>query len=150
MGAHRMPKHLLCTLLCLAAWLPSQAGDGLPVLQRVTLDNKSLWQWETELVGHRERNGAVLECLAESLTDLLMQADLEPTVASLVLVLTCPSESGTPQSAIKELLLPRCTRIHVSPDATFAVLITPNRSGGRTLEIFRDTAMGLTAHRLRR
>lgn len=149
MGAHHMKYQLLSTLLCLASWLPAGANDGLPVLQRVTLDNKAMWEWETELIGHRERNGAVLECLSESLTDLLQQAEMEPTVESLVQVLTSPSEAGTPQSSIKELLLPRCAQIHVSQDAAFAVLVTQHRSGGRTLEIFRNTGIGLTVQRLK-
>jgi hypothetical protein len=37
----------------------------------------------------------------------------------------------------------------VSDDATFAVLHVPTRRG-ETLEIIRDTAMGLSVHRLQR
>lgn len=144
-------KHLFLSLVfAFAAILPTQAQDGLPVLVRITLEDKELWKWEAELTGHLEQNDAVLECLAESLTDLLRQADLEPTVESLVQVLTTSSEINTPQSSIKELILPRCTQIYVSQDASFALLITPHHSGGRTLEIFRETAMGLTAQRLKR
>lgn len=104
---------------------------------------------ETELMGQRERNGAVLECVAETLRDLLLQAGMEPTVESLVRVLTSPSESGTPESAIKELLMPRTQTIRVSLDATFAAIATPVRSG-TALEIFRDTAHGLSVRRIRR
>jgi hypothetical protein len=108
-----------------------------------------MWQWETELVGHRERNGAVLEYIAESITDLLRQAEMEPTVESLVHVLTTPCRDDTPQAEIKELLMPRTNQILVSQDATFAALVIRN-SKTTTLEIFRDTAMGLTMQRLRR
>lgn len=124
------------------------AKADLPVLQRVTLSSKEMWQWETELTGHRERNGAMLECTASSLTDLLLQAGMEPTVESLVQVLTSACAANTPQAEIKELLLPRTPRILVSQDATFAVLVIPGFKGN-TLEIFRDTATGLTMQRLR-
>lgn len=124
------------------------ARADLPILQRVTLSNKEVWQWETELTGHRERNGAVLECTASALSDLLMQAGMEPTVESLVQVLTSPCSINTPQAEIKELLLPRTPRILVSQDASFAVMVIPGFKGD-TLEIFRDTATGLTMQRLR-
>lgn len=112
------------------------------------MDNKELWQWETKLTGHLERNGAVSECLAQSLAELLEKAGMEPTVESLVQVLTSPSDYDTPQSAIKELILPRTSRILVSQDATLAIIATPVR-GRMSLEIFRDTADGLTAQRIR-
>ena len=124
------------------------ATDGLPVLQRCTMDNKELWQWETKLTGHLERNGAVSECLAQSLAELLQKAGMEPTVESLVQVLTSPSDYDTPQSSIKELILPRTSRILVSQDATLAIIATPIR-GRLNLEIFRDTTDGLTAQRIR-
>ena len=144
-----MRHSILALLLGLFLWLPAPAAADLPVLQRVTLNNREVWQWETELIGHRERNGAVLECVAESITDLLRQADMEPSVESLVQVLTTPCRDATPQAEIKELLMPRTNQILVSQDATFAVLVI---RGARTttLEIFRDTAMGLTMQRLRR
>lgn len=142
-------KGLPSLFLSLALCFPAYAKAELPVLQRVTLSNKEMWQWETELTGHRARNGAVLECMADSLISLLEQAGMPPTVESLVQVLTTPCDTDTPQAEIKELLLPRTDRILVSQDATFAVLVI---QGGRntTLEIFRDTAGGLTMHRLRR
>ena len=142
-------KGLPSLFLSLALCFPAYAEAELPVLQRVTLSNKEMWQWETELVGHRERNGAVLECIAESITDLLRQAEMEPTVESLVHVLTTPCRDDTPQAEIKELLMPRTNQILVSQDATFAALVIRN-SKTTTLEIFRDTAMGLTMQRLRR
>ena len=142
-------KELRSLFLILALCFPVYAEAELPVLQRVTLSNKEMWQWETELVGHRERNGAVLECIAESITDLLRQAEMEPTVESLVHVLTTPCKDDTPQAEIKELLMPRTNQILVSQDATFAALVIRN-SKTTTLEIFRDTAMGLTMQRLRR
>ena len=142
-------KDLRSLFLSLALCFPVYAEAELPVLQRVTLSNKEMWQWETELVGHRERNGAVLECIAESITDLLRQAEMEPTVESLVHVLTTPCRDDTPQAEIKELLMPRTNQILVSQDATFAALVIRN-SKTTTLEIFRDTAMGLTMQRLRR
>jgi hypothetical protein len=142
-------KELRSLFLILALCFPVYAEAELPVLQRVTLSNKEMWQWETELVGHRERNGAVLECIAESITDLLRQAEMEPTVESLVHVLTTPCRDDTPQAEIKELLMPRTNQILVSQDATFAALVIRN-SKTTTLEIFRDTAMGLTMQRLRR
>ena len=125
------------------------AKADLPILQRVTLSSKEMWQWETELTGHRERNGAVLECTAEAITALLLKADMPPTVESLVQVLTSACAANTPQAEIKELLLPRTQRILVSQDATFAMLVIPAHKGS-TLEIFRDTGAGLTMHRLRR
>ena len=79
--------------------------------------------------------------------DLLQQAGLTATVEELVQVLTSPSESGTPESAIKELLLPRADCIQVSMDATFA-LITTRVRGGKVLDIFRNSPYGLTVHRL--
>ncbi len=142
-------KELRSLFLSLALCFPVYAEAELPVLQRVTLSNKEMWQWETELVGHRERNGAVLECIAESITDLLRQAEMEPTVESLVHVLTTPCRDDTPQAEIKELLMPRTNQILVSQDATFAAMVIRN-SKTTTLEIFRDTAMGLTMQRLRR
>ena len=143
-----MRRFLLALLLGPVIGFSPCAGTGLPVLQRITLSNKEMWQWETELTGHRERNGAVLECTASSLTDLLQQAGMEPTVESLVQVLTSPCNDDTPQAEIKELLLPRTPRILVSQDATFAVLVLPGFKDN-TLEIFRDTATGLTMQRLR-
>lgn len=143
-----MKSFFLSFLLYSVALLPAAAEDGLPVLQRTTLPNEQMWQLETELVGQKERNGAVLECMAEALNSMLLQADMEPTVASLVLVLTTPSDGSTPQAAIKELLLPRTQCIQVSPDATFAVIETPVH-GGTILEIFRDTAHGLIVRRVR-
>ena len=143
-----MKTPLLSTLLGLAALIPVCAADALPVLHREILPNEEMWALETELMGQRERNGAVLECVAEALRDLLLQAGMEPTVESLVRVLTSPSESGTPESAIKELLMPRTQTIRVSLDATFAVIATPVRSG-TTLEIFRDTAHGLSVRRIK-
>ena len=125
------------------------AKADLPILQRVTLSSKEMWQWETELTGHRERNGAVLECTAEAITALLLKADMPPTVESLVQVLTSACAANTPQAEIKELLLPRTQRILVSQDATFAMLVIPAHKGS-TLEIFRDTGAGLAMHRLRR
>lgn len=146
------PQHmktpLLSILLGLAALIPVCAADELPVLQREILPNEEMWALETELMGQRERNGAVLECVADALCDLLRQAGMEPTVESLVLVLTAPCESGSPEAAVKELLMPRADRIRVSPDASFAVIATPVR-GGTTLEIFRDTAHGLSVRRIR-
>lgn len=138
------------SLLLVFASIPSLlADDGLPTLQRVTMDNETLWHLETELIGHRERNGAVLECIAAALSDLLQQAGHEATVEKLVQVLTTPSESGTPESAIKELLLPRADIIQVSMDGSFA-LIAMQSKNGETLEIFRDTIHGLSVQRLRR
>lgn len=125
------------------------AKADLPILQRVTLSSREMWQWETELTGHRERNGAVQECTAEAITTLLLKADMPPTVESLVQVLTSACAANTPQAEIKELLLPRTQRILVSQDATFAMLVIPAHKGS-TLEIFRDTGAGLTMHRLRR
>ena len=142
---HCFPSLLLGLLMGTSAC----AKADLPILQRVTLSSKEMWQWETELTGHKERNGAVLECTAEAITALLLKADMPPTVESLVQVLTTPCAANTPQAEIKELLLPRTDRILVSQDASFAVLVIPNRKG-RTLEIFRDTATGLTMQRLRR
>jgi len=144
----RMKTPLLSILLGLAALIPVCAADALPVLQREILPNEEMWALETELMGQRERNGAVLECVADALCDLLRQAGMEPTVESLVLVLTAPCESGSPEAAVKELLMPRADRIRVSPDASFAVIATPVR-GGTTLEIFRDTAHGLSVRRIR-
>ena len=142
---HRFPGLLLGLFMGISCY----AKADLPVLQRVTLSNKEMWQWETELTGHRERNGAVLECTAEAITALLLKADMPPTVESLVQVLTSVCEANTPQAEIKELLLPRTQRILVSQDATFAMLVIPAHKGS-TLEIFRDTGAGLTMHRLRR
>ena len=140
-------KHLAAILLCLALLPTAQADDGLPILQRDLLPDEQLWQLETELTGHRERNGAVHECTAAALSDLLQQAGLTATVEDLVQVLTSPSESGTPESAIKELLLPRADCIQVSMDATFALITTTVR-GGKVLDIFRNSPYGLTVHRL--
>lgn len=142
-------KHLAVILLCLAMLPTALADDGLPILQRDLLPDEQLWQLETELTGHRERNGAVHECTAAALSDLLRQAGLTATVEDLVLVLTSPSESGTPESAIKELLLPRADSIQVSMDATFALITTTVR-GGKVLDIFRNSPYGLSVHRLMR
>lgn len=144
-----MKTPLLTVLLSLAALIPVTSADPLPVLQRDLLTNEEMWALETELMGQHERNGAVLECVAEALRDLLMQAGMEPTVESLVLVLTSSSEQGTPESAIKELLVPRTHTIRVSLDASFAVIATPVLRG-TTLEIFRDTAHGLSVRRIKR
>lgn len=149
MVTRNMKSPLLSILLGLAALIPVSAADSLPLLKRNTLTNEEMWALETELSGLQERNRAVLECVAETLRDLLMQAGMEPTVESLVRVLTTPSEEGTPESAVKELLMPRAHCISVSPDASFAVIATPVK-GGTTLEIFRDTAHGLVIHRLKR
>lgn len=149
MGPVFMKKHIQSILLVFAGIPSLLADDGLPTLQRVTLDNETLWRLETELVGHRERNGAVLECMAAALSDLLQQAGHEATVEKLVQVLTTPSEHGTPESAIKELLLPRADIIQVSMDGSFAIIATQSRNG-EALEIFRDTVYGLSVQRLRR
>ena len=124
-------------------------ADSLPVLRRSTLENAERWRLETELVGASERNGAVQECTAEALQDLLIQADMEPTVESLVLVLTTPCEPNTPRAGIKELILPSTDTVLVSQDATFALIITPVRKG-YLLDIFRDTAQGLTVRSIRK
>ena len=142
-------KYLAAILLCLAMLPTALADDGLPILQRDLLPDEQLWQLETELTGHRERNGAVHECTAAALSDLLRQAGLTATVEDLVLVLTRPSESGTPESAIKALLLPRADSIQVSMDATFALITTTVR-GGKVLDIFRNSPYGLSVHRLMR
>lgn len=149
MSHFSMKRCIISLLLGAAFCCPVLAGSHLPCLQRVTLTNREMWQWETELTGSQERNGAVLECMAGTLAGLLLRADMPPTVESLVQVLTTPCAADTPQAEIKELLLPRTDRILVSQDASFAVLVIPNRKG-RTLEIFRDTATGLTMQRLRR
>lgn len=122
--------------------------EDLPLLHRVPLPDSSVWALETEITGQKEQNRAVLECLAEALTTLLKQAHMEPTVESLVIVLTSPTTEGTPESGIKELLMPRTSRIHVSEDATFAIISTPVQDG-ETLEIFRNSACGITVHRLK-
>lgn len=143
-------KKLLLTLLILTSQTFAQAlDDGLPTLQRSFLPSEEMWQLETELVGHRDRNGAVQECVAAALRDLLQQGGYEPTVESLVRVLTRPTQSGTPESAIKELLLPRAGSIKVSQDASMAIISTP-MPGGESLEIFRDTVSGLTVQRMQR
>lgn len=137
---------LFIPLLFLAtAW----ADDGLPVLQRRRLPSEVMWQLETELTGLRQKNGAVLECLAAALQDLLQQAGHDATVENLVRVLTTPSESGTPESALKELLLPQTDAIAVSQDGSFAMLCTRTQSG-ETLQIFRDTVRGLSVQRMQR
>lgn len=141
----RMDQFLICLLMqssfCMA--------DSLPILRRDTLENEERWRLETELVGAMERNGAVLECTAEALQDLLIQAEMEPTVESLVQVLTTPCDPDTPRAGIKELILPSTDSILVSQDATFALIITPVRKGC-LMEIFRDTAQGLTVQRIRK
>lgn len=143
-----MIRSLLITLSGLFIYTAA-ADDGLPTLLRSPLPDEERWALETELTGHREQNGAVLECLAAALQDLLQQAGRDTTVEQLVLVLTTPSSSGTPESTIKELLLPRASHIQVSNDATFAIITTPLKRGS-ALEIFCDTACGLTVHRLLR
>lgn len=140
MGVFLM-KQLLSTLLFFLASV--QADDGLPVLKRTPLPNEVMWQLETELTGMHQKNGAVQECLAAVLQDLLQQAGLEASVENLVRVLTTPSECGTPESAIKELLLPQTHEIQVSHDGSFATICIQTRSG-RTLQIFRDTVNGLS------
>lgn len=148
MVAHHTMRLLSLILFCLVFILPARADDGLPILQRSQLADEELWQLEAELTGHRERNGAVLECTAGALRDLLQQAGRMPTVEELVLVLTTPSKSGTPESAIKELLLPRADSICVSMDGTFATISTPVL-GGVMIDIFRDSAYGITVQRLK-
>lgn len=146
MDAFLMKTKLFIPLFFMAT---ACADDGLPVLQRNTLPSEEMWQLETELTGLRQKNGAVMECLAAALRDLLQQAGREATVENLVRVLTTPSESGTPESAIKELLLPQSDSIQVSMDGSLALLATNNRKG-QTLEIFRDTIRGLTVQRIQR
>jgi hypothetical protein len=136
-------------LVCMLMQSSFCMADSLPVLRRSTLENEERWRLETELVGAMERNGAVLECTAETLQDLLIEAEMEPTVESLVQVLTTPCKADTPRAAIKELLLPSTDTILVSQDATFALIITPVRKGCR-MEVFRDTAQGLTVQRIRK
>ena len=148
-GGQNMRYPLQQLLICLLALGAVGLASPLPTLHRQTLDNKQVWELETELLNNNERNGAVQECTARTLQDLLIQAEMEPNVESLVQVLTTPCKTDTPQAAVKELLLPRATSILVSQDATFAIIITPVR-GGRTLEIFRDTARGLSVQRLKR
>ena len=127
----------------------AHADDGLPVLQRSTLPNEVMWELETELTGFRQNNGAVLECLQAALQDLLQQAGHEATVENLVRVLTSPSESGTPESAIKELLLPQADSILVSQDGSFAMICNQTKAG-ETLQVFRDTVRGLSVQNMRR
>ena len=141
-----MMTKLFIPLLFLAA---AHAGDGLPVLQRSTLPSEVMWELETELTGFRQNNGAVLECIEAALQDLLQQSGHEPTVENLVRVLTSPSESGTPESAIKELLLPQAESIRVSQDGSFAMICNQTRTG-ETLQIFRDTVRGLSVQQIRR
>ncbi|MBR1982058.1 MAG: hypothetical protein IKA23_04835 [Akkermansia sp.] len=143
-----MIRSLLITLSSFFVYAAA-ADDGLPTLQRAPLPDEERWALETELTGHQEQNGAVLECLAATLQNLLQQAGRAATVEQLVMVLTTPSSSGTPESTIKELLLPRASHIQVSNDATFALITTPLKRGF-SLEIFCDTAYGLSAHRLLR
>lgn len=139
---------LLFLLLSQLALIPVNAADSLPVLHRDTLTNEEMWALETELMGQKERNGAVLECVSDTLRGLLLQAGMEPTVESLVRVLTTTSETNTAESAIKELLMPRAQRISVSHDGSFAVITIPvHRS--TTLEIFIDTPQGLSVRRLK-
>lgn len=147
---HRiMLRRIFSFLPALALLLPAPGSDGLPVMQRSALKKELLWELETALTGHREQNGAVMECTASTLTRLLQSCGREATVLSVVQVLTSPSEPGSPESSIKQLLLAGDGRLLVSDDATFAVLHVPTRSG-ETLEIIRDTAMGLSVHRLQR
>lgn len=141
-------KQSLLSIIFVLVLLPAHAADGLPTLQRRTLDKETMWQLETELTGYLERNGAVSECTASALSGQLQLAGCEATVENLVQVLTTPSEEGTPQSAIKELLLPGSDVIWVSRDGSFAVISTPS-AGGEILEIFRDTPFGLSVQRLR-
>ena len=141
-----MMTKLFIPLLFLAA---AHADDGLPVLQRRTLPNEVMWELETELTGFRQNNGAVLECLQAALQDLLLQAGHEATVENLVRVLTRPSESGTPESAIKELLLPQADSILVSQDGSFAMICNQTKAG-ETLQVFRDTVRGLSVQNMRR
>ena len=141
-----MMTKLFIPLLFLAA---AHADDGLPVLQRRTLPNEVMWELETELTGFRQSNGAVLESLQAALQDLLQQAGHEATVENLVRVLTRPSESGTPESAIKELLLPQADSILVSQDGSFAMICNQTKAG-ETLQVFRDTVRGLSVQNMRR
>ena len=141
-----MMTKLFIPLLFLAA---AHADDGLPVLQRSTLPSEVMWELETELTGFRQNNGAVLECLQAALQDLLQQAGHEATVENLVRVLTRPSESGTPESAIKELLLPQAESILVSQDGSFAMICNQTKAG-ETLQVFRDTVRGLSVQNMRR
>lgn len=147
-NAPHMKQLSFIFLLILIALSPTQADDGLPVLRRMVLPDEQLWQLETELTGHRERNGAVLECTAAALRDLLEQSGRQATVEELVDILTTPSEANTPESTIKELILPRADSISVSMDASFAIIVTPVR-GGSIIDIYRDTAYGLSVHRLK-
>lgn len=141
---------MLTLLLGLVLVCPAVAGDSLPTLKREALSNELMWTLETELMGHRESNGAVLECLAESIQSLLLEAGMEPTVESLVRVLTTPCEADTPGAGIKELLMPRAQSISVSKDASFAVIATPVYGGKKSLQIFRDTAHGISVHHMKR
>lgn len=142
-------KQPLLSIISALSLLPIHAADGLPTLQRSTLDKETLWQLETELTGYLERNGAVSECTASALNEQLLLAGCEATVENLVQVLTTPSEAGTPQSAIKELLLPKSDVIRVGQDGSFAVISTPT-AGGEIVEIFRDTPFGISVQRLLR
>lgn len=137
-------------LLGLIAAYPIWADDTLPTLQRTPLPNEQMWELETELLGHRESDGAVLECLAASLQSLLQEAGMEPTVESLVRVLTTPCFPGTPEAEIKELLMPQAQSISVSQDASMAVIFTQLSRSRTTLQIFRDTARGISVHRMKR
>lgn len=149
MSGNTMKRALALLLLMMPSpWLPARAMDGLPVLQRVTLENQELWQLETELTGRVEHNGAVQECMAGLLVELLQKAGMAPRVESLVQVLTTPSASGSPQAAIKEMLLPLDGEICVSQDSSVAIITSSGRS--RTLRIFQDTATGFVVHRLKR
>ena len=146
--AWRMRQHFHTALMTLTAALHASAMADLPAMQRDTLPDSTVWALETELTGQKEQNRAVLECLAEALNSLLRQAHMEPSVESLVLLLTSPSPEETPGADIKELLMPRTGRILVSQDAAFALISTPVQ-GGEALEIFRNSASGITVHRLK-
>lgn len=136
------------SILLLSLMLPCAAAhDGLPTLRRSPLPAEVRWELETELTTHRGQNGAMQECLANSLSSLLTKAGKSPTVEHLVQVLTEPSETGSPESSIKELLMPGSGSIQVSPDATLAVITTPVY-GGYTLEIYQDSTFGLRVYHL--
>ena len=144
-----MMRRFLPYLFTLLLLHHAMGSCGFPVMRSEPLKKELMWELETELTGHRERNGAVMECTAAALVQLLQSSGREACVLSLIEVLTTPCEADTPESAIKELLMAGEGRILVSDDASFAVLHIPTRSGN-TLEIIRDTATGLSVHRLQR
>ena len=58
MSHFSMKRCIISLLLGAAFCCPVLAGSHLPCLQRVTLTNREMWQWETELTGSQERNGS--------------------------------------------------------------------------------------------